>query len=503
MVRPPARPLPHRVPARGHASGPARLAVLAAILPAAAAVFHATGTLLQAAPPHAADPRRPNVLLLVSDDQRPDTIAALGNPEIKTPALDQLARRGFAFTRAICGNPICTPSRGEILTGVASLRNGVHDFGGKLRPELALLPQTFQAAGYQTWYVGKWHNDGRPTTRGYIGTRGLFASGGAKYAKPQVDWRGQPVTGYRGWIFQSADGKQQFPERGVGLTPEISQQFADAAIELLHSAAQQPEQPFLIHVNFTAPHDPLLVPPAFADAYDPQRLTLPKNFLPQHPFDHGNYNGRDEMLWPWPRTPELVRQTLAVYYAVLSDLDRQVGRILTTLEQTGLAENTVVVYTSDHGLAVGSHGLRGKQNMYDHTLGVPLLLAGPGVPGGKRSQAQTCLRDIFPTLCQLAKIPVPATVEGRSLLPVLADPDHPLRRYQFAAFRDRQRMIRSDRWKLIHYPLRKRYQLFDLQADPQETRDLAQSAEHQPTLRALKQLLARWEAEPTPLVEVQ
>src|SRR5690606_31376086 len=131
------------------------------------------------------------------------------------------------------------------------------------------------------------------------------------------DWSGRPATGYRGWLFQDDQGKM-FPERGVGLTPDISSRFADAAIEFLE---RKPERPFFLHVNFTSPHDPLLLPPGYEDRYAADNLPLPPNFLPEHPFDHGNLKGRDELLFRFPRTPEEVRAELAAYYAVISYMD--------------------------------------------------------------------------------------------------------------------------------------------------------------------------------------
>src|SRR5262249_55409521 len=154
----------------------------------------------------------------------------------------------------------------------------------------------------------------------------------------------------------------------------ISSMFADAAIGFLR---RKQDNPFFLHVCFTAPHDPLIMPPGFEGKYDPARLPLPQNFLPRHPFDHGNLEGRDELLWPFPRTPDDVRGELASYYAVISHMDAQIGRILAALDETRLAENTIVIFSSDQGLSIGSHGLRGKQNMYEHTVGVPLVLRGP------------------------------------------------------------------------------------------------------------------------------
>jgi arylsulfatase A-like enzyme len=433
-------------------------------------------------------PRRPNVVFLLSDDQQPDTIHALGNERIHTPNLDRLVRTGTAFTRAICANPICTPSRAEILTGCSGFRNGTLDFDRPIDPELPHWAQTMRDAGYHTWYVGKWHNDGLPTQRGYEETRGLFMGGGGRWAVPTFDWNGKPVTGYRGWIFRSDDGRLH-PERGVGLSPNISQSFADAAIELIQ---RKPDRPFFLHVNFTAPHDPLLLPFGYEALYDPEKMPVPKNFLPEHPFDHGNFRGRDEQLFEWPRTEREVRRELAVYYAVISHMDEQIGRILKALEDSGQSDDTLVIYSSDHGLAVGQHGLRGKQNMYEHTLGVPLIFSGPGIARGELRSAQCYLRDLYPTVCDLAGIPIPPTVEGQSLKPVLTGEKAAIYPHVFGYFRNVQRAVRTDRWKLIHYPQIGRYQLFDLEHDPDELNDLSADPRHAATRAELQQTLAEW-----------
>ena len=433
---------------------------------------------------------KPNVLFLLSDDQRPDTITALGNSHIKTPHLNGLVKRGVTFTRATCANPICTPSRAEILTGMSGFNNGVRDFGGRFRKDVPFWAVAMKRAGYRTGYVGKWHNQGLPKDRGYDETPGFYAGGGGRWWVPTFDWNGRPVTGYRGWMFQSGDRKQKYPTKSIGLTPNISARFADAAIGFIKKKS---DKPFFLHVNFTAPHDPLLMPHGYAKMYDPAKLPVPGNFLPKHPFDHGNYKGRDERLFEWPRTKKMVRDELAVYYAVISHLDAQVGRILATLKATGQLENTIVIYSSDHGLAVGSHGLRGKQSMYEHTIGVPLILAGPGIPNGKRSKAQCYLRDLFPTTCDLTGVPIPKAVEGKSLKPVIDGKAKSIYPHIFGYFRNYQRMIRTDDWKLIHYPHIQRTQLFSLRDDPLEKTDLAASAKHRKTRDVLMRKLRAWQ----------
>jgi arylsulfatase A-like enzyme len=392
--------------------------------------------------------------------------------------------------RAVAPCPICTPSRAEILTGVGGMRNGVTGFSMRMNPDLTLIGEAFSAAGYRTGYVGKWHNDGRPRTRGYQQVEGVFRPAGRKLdlTVPR-DHHGRPVTGYRNWVFY-ADDDEIVSEVGVGLTPDISRRFADAAIRFLDDPS---DRPFFLHVSFTAPHDPLLMPPGFEGKYDWREIPLPKNYLPEHPFDHGNLKGRDEQLLPWPRTPEDVRRDLAVYYSVISHMDAQLGRILDALAERGQVDRTVVVFTSDHGLAVGSHGLRGKQNMYEHTVGVPLIISAPGLPVGRRVTAQCYLRDIYPTLTELAGVSIPDSVEATSLVPVLKAGDGAFRDQVFGFYADKQRMIRTDRWKLIYYPHLDREQLFDLANDPHEIHDLAGDPAQADRVERLKVALRAWQ----------
>ncbi|MHB8898025.1 MAG: sulfatase-like hydrolase/transferase [Thermoguttaceae bacterium] len=450
------------------------------------------GSIATAGPAEPADGPRPNFLVVVTDDQRPDTIAALGNPRIRTPNLDRLVAEGLAFTRAVAPDPLCVPSRAEILTGCSGFTNGVSSMGGRFRKGLVFWGDAMRAGGYHAWYVGKWMNDGKPTTRGYDQTLGLFAAGGGPGTET-VDYHGRPITGYLGWVFQKDDGTRM-PEWGVGLTRNISTRFADAAIAFVRRGPRS-EKPFFLHVNFTAPHDPLLMPPGSEGAYDPIQVPLPENFLPRHPFDHGNLQGRDELLLPLPRTPEDVRADLAVYYAVISHMDQQFGRILDALEETGQAGRTYVIFTSDQGLAMGSHGLRGKQNMYEHTVGTPLLIKGPAVPAGQTRKTPCYLRDLYPTVCDLAGVAVPDSVEGRGLVPAIHDPNVCIYDRVYGHFRDVQRMVRTDKWKLIHYPQVGRYQLFDLENDPLEKVNLYGRPCYATIVADLRLKLEAWQKE--------
>ena len=434
---------------------------------------------------------QPNFLVIVTDDQRPDTIGALGNPRIETPNLDWLVKHGQSWSNFVCSNPLCVPSRAEILTGCTGFRNGVVGLGGeRMNPKLTLWPAAMTTGGYHAWYCGKWMNDGQPTTRGYQETQALFSAGGGTWKKEQVvrGRKGRPITGYRNWTFKDAQGKADLT-KGIGLTPLTDRQIGDGAVAFLK---RKTERPFFLHVNFTGPHDPLIYPPGYEQKYTAAKMKLPENFLPRHPFDHGNLTGRDEKLLPWPRAREEVLEELAVYYAVVDHIDRQVGRMLDQLRADVRLANTVVIFTSDHGLALGSHGLMGKQNMYDHSIRVPFIIAGPGVVPGRRVPAFGYLRDLYPTVCEMAGIAIPKTVQGRSLANILKGQQHNVHPFAVGYFRNVQRMIWMEEWKLIYYPKLNRTQMFNLEDDPAELDDLAESPVRKARLDRMRRSLNQW-----------
>jgi arylsulfatase A-like enzyme len=428
----------------------------------------------------------PNFVVILTDNQRFDTIAALGNPVIRTPNLDRLVRGGTTFTRAVA-YPLCTPSRTEMITGCSALRTGVVGFSQRPPKDLAFWPAVMRDRGYETWHIGKWHIVGEPSEYGYSQTGAMVRSGGPR-TPPLFGRHGREITGYRNSVFSSnrPDVKLSQP---VALTADIDRYFADSAIEVIE---QKPARPYFLHVNFTAGHDPYLTPDGFEPAYDPAKIPLPPNFLPEHPFDHGNLRGRDELLLPWPRTPEMIREGLAYYYAELSYMDQQVGRILTALEKTDQMNNTIVIFSSDHGRGLGSHGIVGYHCMYEHSISAPIIFFGQGIPAGVTQTAQCYLRDLFPTVCELSRTPVPATVEGRSLVPVLQGQADKIYDYVFGGFQRFSRMVRSDRWKYIYYPQIDKAQLFDLQSDPHEIHDLAAARAHAQVAADLRTRLLAW-----------
>ena len=241
-----------------------------------------------------------------------------------------------------------------------------------------------------------------------------------------------------------------------------------------------------------APHDPRAADRRFLDLYRRDEIPLPSNYVPIHPFDNGEMLVRDERLAPWPRSEGEIRRHLHEYFAVISGLDFHIGRLLTALNELQLRENTLIVFASDHGLAVGSHGLMGKQNLYEHSMRTPLVFNGPGLRPGA-SDALVYLIDVLPTLCDLVHASTPSGVDGQSLAGVLSGRQTKVRDSLFTAYRDVQRGLRDERWKLIRYPLVDRTQLFDLQSDPDELVNLAADAAQADRVVRMTQLMQDWQ----------
>lgn len=405
---------------------------------------------------------KPNILFLFADDQRADTIAALGNPVIQTPNLDRLVHSGMAFNRAYMQGGMnaatCVPSRAMLLSG----RNLFHINENLMKDGKfdETWPAAFGRDAYTTFMSGKWHNGAESISHSFQHARSVFPGGMS--SNPLAAKISDLVGGKLG------------PSR---ISPKhLCESFADATIEFIKGPHARP---FFAYVPFDAPHDPHIVPADFPIHYDPAKIPLPANFLQQHPWDNGEMTIRDELLLPWPRTPEKVRAYLAEYYRYISFLDAQVGRVLDALAASPYAANTVVVYSADSGVACGSHGLIGKQNLYEFdSVRVPLIISGPGIPAGQRTDAMCYLFDVLPTLGKLCGVAAPKASDGIEFSATLRDPGKPARSEMMFAYKNVQRAYRDERWKLIRYPQVDKTQLFDLLADPQEVTNLAGSPQH-------------------------
>jgi arylsulfatase A-like enzyme len=419
---------------------------------------------------------RPNVLFLFADDMRADTIAAHGNPHIKTPNLDSLAKSGFSFRgNYVCGGSsgaVCVASRAMLMSGKVWLNIDSNGLKGE-----KLLPELLRENGYATFGTGKWHNGQPSWLRSFERGRTIMFGGMSDHEKVPVRDLG-------------SDGTLTKERVGEKFSSEL---FADSAIDFLNS--HDGKKPFFAYVAFTAPHDPRQPPLAFREPYYKSLPPLPTNFLPQLPFDNGMMQGgRDENLGAWPRTEKMIRDQLAEYYGLITHLDQQIGRVLAALKESGQADNTIIIFAADNGLALGSHGLLGKQSVFEHSMRTPLIITGKGIPAGKSSAAFSYLFDLFPTICDVLKIEPPADLAGHSLRPIWAAEKTKVRESVFLPFMQLQRAVRDDRWKLIAYPKIGYLQLFDLQNDPHEMKNLIDVPDHAAELARLQKLMGEWQA---------
>jgi choline-sulfatase len=248
-------------------------------------------------------------------------------------------------------------------------------------------------------------------------------------------------------------------------------------------------------VGFNSPHDPRQAPKEFVDRYPKARIEVPPNYLPEHPFDQGDHKVRDELLAPFPRSRDAVQVHRAEYYAHITYMDAQIGKILDALEASGHAQNTYVIFTADHGLAVGQHGLMGKQNCYDHSIRIPLIFTGPGITKGRKFDGMVYQHSVFATACELAGVAAPKSVEFPSLASALRGGSAPKQDAVFSYYKNFQRTIRTPEHKLIVYPEAKVTQLFDLRKDPWETRNLADDRASAPAKAKLLDRLRQYQRE--------
>ena len=429
------------------------------------------------------DGSAPNILFLLADDLQADAIGAYGNGYIRTPNLDRLVEDGYSFRRTYNmgahHGAVCAPSRAMMMSGRTLFR--VYDNLDSVRT----FPEILREADYRTFGTGKWHQSRSSFARSFGEGSAVFIGGMANHFSIRL----QDLQ---------ADGSFSEPVmKGFSTTL-----FADAAVDFLEDyGASDREAPFLAYVSFTVPHDPRTPPASHAADYAGSGMPLPPNYLPVHPFDNGRMTVRDEILAAWPRRANVIRDQLAEYYGLITHMDEEIGRILDALDAQGLAENTIVVFTSDHGLAVGRHGLLGKQNLYEHSAKTPLVVQGPGIPQGE-SHALVYLHDMFATVLGLAGIEAPADADAQDLSALWKGERTAFRERLFLAYEDLHRAVVEDRWKLIRYPKIHYTQLFDLEADPWELRNLADApayAEEQERLMTLLRSAQQEAGDPHPL----
>ncbi|MFV0606379.1 MAG: sulfatase-like hydrolase/transferase [Niabella sp.] len=417
---------------------------------------------------------KPNILFILADDQRADAIGCAGNPYIQTPNLDKLSETGIRFTNSfIMGGhmgAVCAPSRAMLMSGkslfhVYDKLEGVHT-----------MPMHFAENGYITFGTGKWHNGVSTFEASFQQGKNVFIGGMANHYQTPVRQLG-------------ADGKLSNPVR-KGFSTDL---FADAAIDFIDDYTRgSKQQPFFCYVAFTAPHDPRSPREDYIGMYADNAIPVPGNFMKLHPFQFDDLNIRDETLVPWPRTPEMIQASLADYYALISHLDNRVGDIIQTLKKDGLYDNTIIVYAADNGLAIGSHGLLGKQNLYEHSMKVPLIISGKGIPYHEVSDALVYLFDLFPTLAHMSGLPAPKGVDGKDISSIIMGKEKYVRNSVYTAYRNTVRAVRTNEWKMIRYPQRNFTQLFNLKKDPLEINNLAALPQYKSTLTKMTTLMDEW-----------
>ena len=461
--------------------------------------------------------KKPNILLIYTDDHRYTGVQSLGGQFVQTPHIDLLKNEGFAFRNAYLmgsfSGATCIPSRASLLTGKHLFE--LEQPGRRLPEEHTTIGEQFQEAGYNTHIVGKWHQDKASLARSFDSgdtIMGLDAYLVDHYRMPLWDW--DPSGAFKredAYLLEYDDQRKVFrrplteddkpgPTGTERTGPHTSEIFADRAIDYIKSYDKS--DPFFMYLAFHAPHDPRQAPQKYKDLYPEDDIELPPSYMSEHPFDNGHIVLRDEELAPWPRTPEIIRKELSDYHAIITHLDAQIGRVIATLKENGSYENTLIILAGDSGLAAGCHGLLGKQNIYDEDgIHVPLIFSGGYLKEqGQDSEALCYIHDIFPTICDLAGIDIPESVGGKSLLPVIEGETEQVRDYTYHAYMQYQRAYRKGDYKLIEYvksPGRdwKRgdvirgsrvTQLFNYKKDPWETRNLAYFPEYADILESMK-----------------
>lgn len=418
---------------------------------------------------------KPNILFIFADDMTYEAIGALGHQEIKTPNLDKLVHSGTTFTHAY--NPggwngaICVASRAMIMSGrqLWYAEKEAATMKTDLVAKKGTWPQMLSGAGYETYMTGKWHIKIPPADIfDHVGDvrPGMPRDRKNAYNRP-IDGKPDPWSP----IDREEGG---FWEGGK----HWSEVEADTAIGYLNKAKES-ENPFFIYLAFNAPHDPRQAPQEFLDLYPTEGVQVPENFQPLYP--HRNVmqagrNLRDEALAPFPRTPRAIQVHLREYYALISHLDAQIGRVIDQLEKNGQRENTYIVFTADHGLSVGHHGLVGKQNMYDHSIRVPFVISGPKLEAGRQIERGIYLQDIVPTSLEVAGVEIPEHVQFQSLIPMIKGESEG-RGAIYTGYRMSQRQITDGDYKLIVYPRGEVARLFHLKDDPSENNDLLEQGQ--------------------------
>jgi arylsulfatase A-like enzyme len=413
--------------------------------------------------------KRPNVLIITTDQQRVDAMSAVGNKWVKTPHLDALAAQGVNFRNSYCSYPLCSPSRASLHTSRMPHEIGVDRNSLPIDPKAPLAGQVFREAGYDTGYAGKWHCPAVYPTEG--------------------------IAGYEVVNTTTRPGK---------LAQVVDEATMNAAIEFLR---RKREKPFLAIVSFINPHDICLPAGETSPILDQvwQRYQPPAGAeLPPLPANFGSTQGLPEGFNRGPKhdnwDENQWRKFAYAYCRMMEDVDRQIGLVLQALRETGQEDNTLIVFTSDHGEGLGSHRWTGKMMYYEEEAAVPLIVAWKGVtPAGRLDREHlVSTLDVLPTICDYAGMRGPAVMRGKSLRPIIEQPQQPGHEYvvsEMAGSGGRSFMVRTRKYKYMVFPPingQKQEMFFDMQADPGEMKNLAAQPALATEIERHRKLLADW-----------
>lgn len=437
--------------------------------------------------------KKPNILFLLTDDQRYNTIHALGNQEIITPNMDMLVENGTSFTQAhIPGGTsgaICMPSRAMLNTGRTIFH--LQEEGQEIPECHTTLGETLQANGYNCFGTGKWHNGCKSFSRS-------FNSGDNIYFGGMWDHWNVPINHYDktgeydnviNFVVNHMNNNEPMKIHCDAFNPgkHSSELLSETVIDFIKNYGD--EKPFFAYTAYLAPHDPRTMPEEFKNMYNPDKIIVPENFQEEH-FEFGVSTIRDEVLAPYPRTKDEMQRQIAEYYGMITHLDNEIGKVITALKDKGLYEDTIIVLAGDNGLAIGNHGLMGKQNHYEHSVRVPLVFCGAGIPENKIVDKYVYLLDIFPSICDIIGAEIPSSVEGLSFANMLEDDSFETRENLYFVYNDIIRSVKNKQYKLIEYRnCANRIQLFDFVNDPTETKDLSTEPKFADTITELTELM--------------
>ena len=474
-------------------------------------------------------PRRPNVLFIAVDDLRPE-LGCYGHRSVKSPHIDRLAKRGMVFRRAYCQQAVCSPSRTSLLTGLRPDSTRIYDLRTHFRkfvPDVVTLPQHFKAAGYHTQAFGKIYHGAFATA--YVGStlddppswsvptwrgspRYYFTAEGERvarqiFAKTQ---KGKPVDE---WVHHFVRGlATEAPD-----VPDATLYDGQVTEQCIAAMRKLEDRPFFLAPGFLKPHLPFIAPKRYWDLYDPEDIDLASN--PSAPkgapsvalTNWGELRHYHDMPKKGPVLDDMARRLIHGYLACVSFIDAQIGRLLDELDRLGLADNTIVCLWGDHGWKLGEHGMWCKHTNFELDARAPLIIFAPGMKAtGKATDALTEFVDIYPTLCELAGLPLPKHIEGTSAVPLLSAPGRPWKTAAFSQYPRGQVMgttMRTDRWRYTEWRHRKTRklvarELYDHRGGGAESINLADRPEHADDVKRLAAMLdAGWRAAKPPMTE--